>query len=56
MKRALSLQVWLTMTALSLLTLLSSARRVEPDGRDCDESDRGDVPGWVMITVMTVTI
>ena len=27
-----------------------------PPPRDDDEHDRGDVPGWVMITVMTAIV
>ncbi len=35
-------------TALSLLRLSLLRRRLSPAGRD-----RGDVPGWVLITLMT---
>ena len=39
--------VWLNAVTLSLVARLDSAER--------EDRDRGDVPGWVMITVMTVT-
>lgn len=39
---------WANTRALSLVARLTSA----PD----DERDRGDVPGWVMITVMTAIV
>jgi hypothetical protein len=35
-------------TVVSLLRLSSIRRRLAPTGRD-----RGDVPGWVLITLMT---
>jgi hypothetical protein len=38
---------WLNALTLSLVARLNSAQR--------EDRDRGDVPGWVMITVMTVT-
>jgi hypothetical protein len=43
------LQVW-TMSVMITLTdrVARSARR--------DDDDRGDVPGWVMITVMTAIV
>lgn len=36
---------WLNAMALSLVVRLNSSER--------EDRDRGDVPGWVMITVMT---
>jgi hypothetical protein len=39
---------WLNAVTISLV-----ARMARPDDQD---RDRGDVPGWVMITVMTVTV
>ena len=39
-----------TMQWLTALTLSFVARLSPPDNED---RDRGDVPGWVMITVMT---
>lgn len=44
------LQVWLT---AALLTLTD---RVAAASRRADDDDRGDVPGWVMITVMTAIV
>lgn len=44
------LQVW-TMTALFAVTDRLAAKR-DPAADD----DRGDVPGWVMITVMTAIV
>ncbi len=38
---------WLNTVTLSLVARLNSAER--------EDRDRGDVPGWVMITVMTVS-
>jgi hypothetical protein len=37
---------------LTTLTLTFVARLSPPD----EDSDRGDVPGWVMITVMTAIV
>jgi hypothetical protein len=39
------------MVALHILTLLFRLRR-----RGCAHADRGDVPGWVLITLMTAGI
>jgi hypothetical protein len=39
---------WLNTMTLSLVTKLNSAER--------EDRDRGDVPGWVMITVMTAIV
>jgi hypothetical protein len=44
---------WLTTMTLTLISRLNDAadRRAS-----ADDSDRGDVPGWVMITVMTAIV
>lgn len=42
---------WLTFMTLSLIARLDSAATSDQDDRD-----RGDVPGWVMITVMTAIV
>ena len=44
---------WLTTITLTLISRLNDAadRRAS-----ADDSDRGDVPGWVMITVMTAIV
>jgi hypothetical protein len=44
-----SISGWLTVHAAMLINALAS-----PSGRERD--DRGDVPGWVMVTVMTATV
>ena len=41
---------WLTSMTLSLIARVHSAATADQDDRD-----RGDVPGWVMITVMTIS-
>ena len=45
----------LAMTRLYLALVLPPGRRPDPRGRDDphDRDERGDVPGWVLITVMT---
>lgn len=44
-------QGWLTSTMLAV------ADRLAPQaGSDPEDRDRGDVPGWVMITVMTAAL
>ena len=50
---AITLHLWLATAMLAVVSLL---RRDEPDPRDPADSDRGDVPGWVMITVMTAIV
>lgn len=45
------LQVWLTAALLTLTDHMAAAAQ-----RSDDDSDRGDVPGWVMITVMTAIV
>lgn len=42
-----------TITWLTTLALTLAARLSTPDDQD---RDRGDVPGWVMITVMTAIV
>ena len=39
---------WLSTVTLTLMARLNSADR--------EDRDRGDVPGWVMITVMTAIV
>jgi len=39
---------WMNTVTLSLVARLDSAER--------EDRDRGDVPGWVMITVMTAIV
>ena len=46
-------QLWLT-TTLAFLAQLNAPSGPENSGSD--ENDRGDVPGWVMITVMTAIV
>jgi hypothetical protein len=43
---------------LSTLVLLAlvAVRERTPAGRPRDDGDRGDVPGWVMIVVMTAAL
>ena len=43
-------QVWLALAVVFTTTKLLRAAASE------DERDRGDVPGWVMITVMTAIV
>ena len=45
------LQGWLTAALLTLTDRVAVASR-----KADDDSDRGDVPGWVMITVMTAIV
>ena len=44
------LQMWLTATLLTMVDHVANANRKGAD------DDRGDVPGWVMITVMTAIV
>ena len=47
--RTTAAHIWMVATTLHLVA------RVRSRGTDdVEERDRGDVPGWVMITVMTV--
>ena len=45
------LQLWLTAAVLTLTDRTARGPR-----RADDDSDRGDVPGWVMITMMTAIV
>ncbi len=47
-----ALQVWLTAATIAAVTHLEQLTA----GSDDHDRDRGDVPGWVMITVMTAII
>ena len=44
---------WLTVRTLVVLDVLSSRYH---DSRHSQDRDRGDVPGWVMITMMTAIV
>jgi hypothetical protein len=44
---------WLTTLTLSLVASVNAAMNADAEA---DDRDRGDVPGWVMITVMTVSV
>ncbi|WP_111766205.1 hypothetical protein [Nakamurella deserti] len=44
-----------TLTLLAGLTALGTRTADDRDDRDRD-GDRGDVPGWVMITLMTAIV
>ena len=46
-------QVWLA-TTLTFVAQLNT--RLDPETRRDGDNDRGDVPGWVMITVMTAIV
>ena len=52
-KIAHTANLWLTTVTLTLIARLNDAadRRTS-----ADDNDRGDVPGWVMITVMTAIV
>jgi hypothetical protein len=52
-KIAATAGAWLTTMTLSLLARLTSTADPAESG---EEHDRGDVPGWVMITVETAPI
>lgn len=45
------LQVWLTAALLTMTDRVAAASMARENDRD-----RGDVPGWVMITVMTAIV
>jgi hypothetical protein len=45
-------QFWVSAVVLVLSARLTDLTRTS----DPDERDRGDVPGWVMITVMTAIV
>lgn len=46
----------LTVQILMLLTLLTSAGNRPPTSARSRRNDRGDVPGWVLITMMTAAL
>ncbi|WP_029135562.1 hypothetical protein [Nakamurella lactea] len=46
----------LTYSALAALSVVIRAAFGPPESTDDEKSDRGDVPGWVMITVMTAIV
>lgn len=48
-------QILFTRATLALLAGVSALRSTD-DGGDDDDRDRGDVPGWVMITLMTAIV
>jgi hypothetical protein len=52
-KIAHTANVWLTTMTLTIIARLRSAADRSSSAED---SDRGDVPGWVMITVMTAIV
>ena len=52
-KIAHAANVWLTTMTMTMIARLHSA--TDRSSAD-DEGDRGDVPGWVMITVMTAIV
>lgn len=45
---------WLTTLTLSFVASANAA--MNADAEAADDRDRGDVPGWVMITVMTAIV
>jgi hypothetical protein len=45
---------WLTTVTLSVVASVNAATNA--DAGSSDDRDRGDVPGWVMITVMTAIV
>ena len=47
--------LWTTVLMLRALSLAGRARD-RATSRPAEENDRGDVPGWVMITVMTAIV
>ncbi len=50
-------QLAVTRVTLTLLTGLAGLMAVTAARRDADpDHDRGDVPGWVMITLMTAIV
>ncbi|MEP6562260.1 MAG: hypothetical protein ABJD68_14445 [Nakamurella sp.] len=51
-KIAQTTQAWLTLLTVAVVARLETRQSV--DGPD--DHDRGDVPGWVMITVMTAIV
>ena len=51
-KIATTAGAWLTTMMLTVMASLTAA----PTSEGEDDRDRGDVPGWVMITVMTAIV
>jgi hypothetical protein len=49
-----AVQAWLTMITLKVAGRLHPV--TEPADPEAEDHDRGDVPGWVMITVMTAIV
>ena len=49
-----SAATWLTTLALSVVAGVTAA--LTPHADASEDRDRGDVPGWVMITVMTAIV
>ena len=45
---------WLTILTVSMIARVNAA--TNPDAGPSEDRDRGDVPGWVMITVMTAIV
>lgn len=52
-KIANAAQLWLA-TTLAFVAQLNTKH--DPETRSNQDNDRGDVPGWVMITVMTAIV
>ncbi len=52
-KIAHTANVWLTTMTMTIIAMRHSAA---DRSSTYDEGDRGDVPGWVMITVMTAIV
>ncbi len=46
----------LTYSTLATLAIVVGRAFGPPESTDREDSDRGDVPGWVMITVMTAIV
>jgi hypothetical protein len=55
-RAATLLQIWLTTTVPDALRGGPPGARVGNSPTETDEPDRGDVPGWVMITMMTAIV
>jgi hypothetical protein len=55
MKMRIAQKTQLLLTALTLMLSARLANLARTDSTD-EQRDRGDVPGWVMITVMTAIV
>lgn len=55
MRRPDLLALTMVLTVLTVLTRPGGGLRRRP-GRQGVERDRGDVPGWVMVTIMTAAV